>query len=443
MNARHHLRTAACALAFVLALSACGSSDDGSAAADDASSENTQADAASGSDGTVTCGLGTGEAADGDPIVVGAIVGETGADDFSSSADAAAAYFDCVNANGGINGRPIEYLVEDDQWNPETAGQAAARLVEDEGVVAMIGGASFVECGVNAELYASSGVISVPGVGVPRQCFESANIAPINEGPRLSSLGAAQYAASELGATSFVCVALNIPGLGDWICDGVAEWADENGYTSVTQLIDPALPDPNAVALDAMSEGTDVILNTLPAGAATPVLAAAEQQDGAADIDWLGPTSLFDADFPDAIGPYWNERLHVQIELATLDSDGADNVHWLAVMDAYGSDDDPRDSFSQAGFLSAKFFTEALLSVDDPATIDRAVASETISGIVTESDLLCGTWYFGSGDQHNANHSGRIVVVNDGAYDALADCTPVDDPALAPILELESELGIG
>jgi branched-chain amino acid transport system substrate-binding protein len=64
------------------------------------------------------CGLNNGKKAEGEPILVGSVVGQTGPDDFSSSADAASAFFKCVNENGGINGRPIEYLVEDDQWNP-------------------------------------------------------------------------------------------------------------------------------------------------------------------------------------------------------------------------------------------------------------------------------------------------------------------------------------
>src|SRR6476660_9327457 len=84
------------------------------------------------------CGLNNGTKASGQPIKVGAVVGQTGPDDFSASAKAAKAYFACVNANGGINGRPIEYLIQDDQWNPEVAGQVATKLVKDEKVVALV-----------------------------------------------------------------------------------------------------------------------------------------------------------------------------------------------------------------------------------------------------------------------------------------------------------------
>jgi branched-chain amino acid transport system substrate-binding protein len=167
---------------------------------------------------------GSGDAATGEPIVVGAIVGQTGPADFSSAAKSAAAVFDCVNANGGINGRPIEYLVEDDAWNPENAANAAAKLVNDNNAVVLTGSTSFVECGVNAKFYEDAGIASVAGVGVPRECFFSKNIAPVNMGPRLSVLGAA-IDAFDSGARAFTCLAPNIPNVGAWGCAAVEEWA--------------------------------------------------------------------------------------------------------------------------------------------------------------------------------------------------------------------------
>ena len=113
----------------------------------------TLAMAASGVMAEEKCGLSNGKKATGEPIQIGAIVGKTGPEDFSSSARAADAYFKCVNANGGINGRPVAYTVQDDTWNPEVASQAANKLVKDTKVVAMAGSSSFVECGANNNLY--------------------------------------------------------------------------------------------------------------------------------------------------------------------------------------------------------------------------------------------------------------------------------------------------
>src|SRR5882724_7539160 len=74
-----------------------------------------------------TCGLNNGKPATGEPIPIGSINGITGPDDFSASARAADAYFKCVNANGGTNGRPIKYLIADDQWRPDVAAQVATK----------------------------------------------------------------------------------------------------------------------------------------------------------------------------------------------------------------------------------------------------------------------------------------------------------------------------
>ena len=68
------------------------------------------------------CGLNNGKAATGQPIEIGAIVGKTGPADFSGSAQAAAAYFECVNSNGGINGRPIRLSASKTTVEPGDGG---------------------------------------------------------------------------------------------------------------------------------------------------------------------------------------------------------------------------------------------------------------------------------------------------------------------------------
>ena len=89
--------------------------------------------ASSGAFAQSKCGLGNGKKADGEPIAVGAVVGKTGPDDFSSSAQAAAAYFKCVNENGGINGRPVEILFEDDGTDPKRGAEVVEKLVSQAG----------------------------------------------------------------------------------------------------------------------------------------------------------------------------------------------------------------------------------------------------------------------------------------------------------------------
>ena len=384
------------------------------------------------------CGLNNGKAATGEPIQLGAVVGKTGPADFSSPAQAADAYFKCVNKNGGINGRPIIYSIEDDAWKPEQAAQVAAKLVKDKKVVAMVGNSSFVECAVNEHLYETEGVLVVAGVGVPRDCFHVKNIAPTNEGPRLSNLGAVMYMVKTFGVKNIVCISPNIPGVGDFSCDGIKAWVAGKGIEYHNILIDPATPDATSIVLQAVSLKPDLIEVSLPREGATPIFAAAEQQDLGDKIHFSAPTSVYNELFPKAIGPYWNGKAFVELELEPLDKDAPNSKNWHAILDTYGHPSDQRDTFSQAGYVAARVIVDVMLKMD-PSKIDRASVSQalkTMKGF--RSDIMCGPWYFGEGDEHNANHAGSVAVIENNKFVTKASCFQIDDPDLANIRKQEA-----
>jgi branched-chain amino acid transport system substrate-binding protein len=56
---------------------------------------------------------------------------------FGSVGPGAKAYFDWVNANGGVNGRSIEYRFYDDVYNPAQTVQLTRKLVEQDRVLAI------------------------------------------------------------------------------------------------------------------------------------------------------------------------------------------------------------------------------------------------------------------------------------------------------------------
>ncbi|MFZ9257502.1 MAG: ABC transporter substrate-binding protein, partial [Burkholderiaceae bacterium] len=300
--------------------------------------------AASGAMAQDKCGMGNGKKASGEPIQIGAIVGKTGPEDFSSSARAAQAYFNCVNANGGINGRPIQYTIQDDTWNPEVASQAANKLVKDTKVVAMTGSSSFVECGANNDLYVKEGVASVSGVGVPRACFYGKNYISFNQGPRQSTLGAAQYITETFKLKSLTCVAPGIPGFGDWVCGGVESYGKANNIPVKTVIFDPGQLDGNAIALQVAAAKSEGVVLGMPRGMMLPILTAAEQQDLGKSAKWGLPTSAYHADMPKAVGKYWHDKLYVHMELEPMDGTGPDNTNWKAIMDKFGDKKDPRDT---------------------------------------------------------------------------------------------------
>ena len=107
------------------------------------------------------CGANTGVAATGAPNIVGGIQADGAPGDWSSSTDSAAA-------------------------------RAAARLVNDDKAVALVGNGSFIEMAVNAKTYADAGIMVMASACAISECFDSSNIVSTNQGPLPSDLGAAQ-----------------------------------------------------------------------------------------------------------------------------------------------------------------------------------------------------------------------------------------------------------
>src|SRR3954449_1083545 len=207
---------AALALAVVGALSACGGS----------SGNTSDSDVGNLSPSAAKCGMGNGKPATGTPIKVRALTTASGGIDFSSAPRSAAAFFKCVNANGGINGRPIDYAYEDDALNQQKAAQIAAKFAADKSIVALAGDATFIGCGAANPVYKKADLYSITGTGVPQSCFESSNIAPVNAGPRISTVSTIQYLQGAGKAARVAQVSNKVPGVGDWSQAGAIAYAN-------------------------------------------------------------------------------------------------------------------------------------------------------------------------------------------------------------------------
>ena len=117
------------------------------------------------------------------------------------------------------------------------------------------------------------------GVGVPRACFFGKNYISFNQGPRQSTLGAAQYIVETNKLKSLTCVAPGIPGFGDWVCGGVEAYGKANNVTVKTVIFDPGQLDGNAIALQISAAKSEGVVLGMPRGMMLPILTAAEQQD--------------------------------------------------------------------------------------------------------------------------------------------------------------------
>ncbi len=425
---------AALALAVVAGFAACGGSS-GNSSDSDVGKLDTSATAAK-------CGMGSGKAATGKPIKVRALTTASGGIDFSSAPRSAAAFFKCVNANGGINGRPVDYAYGDDALNQQKAAQVAAKFAADTSVVALAGDATFIGCGAANPIYKKADLYSITGTGVPESCFESSNIAPVNAGPRMSAVATVQYLNEQGKASAIAQVSNKVPGVGDWLQAGVKQYAKDHSVKVVKSILhDPASIDANSIVADVKNAKPSAVILQDPGPQSAAILKAGATQGLEKTFVWSCLTSCYDASFPSQIGPKW-EGFIANAELQLVDAKTPDNLLWRTVLQKYGSSKDPRDTFGQSGFLAAKILTDTLLKLD-PNSITREAVSKAIVGIKGyKSDILCSPWYYGTADQHNANHTTRMAIVKNGKYTLLEDCKPVQDPALAPILAQEKSEGL-
>jgi branched-chain amino acid transport system substrate-binding protein len=352
-----------------------------------------------------------------------------------------------VNANGGIHGRPIKYIVEDDQWNPQTASQVAAKLVDDDKVVALIGSGSFVDSSANAALYKQANVLSIPAASPERGAYENANIASIDVGPAGSGLESEQYAVKYLGAKSVVCITINMPTSGNWSCQLDNDWMKSQGLTGTQVLINGGSIDMTSALLQAESQNPDTILFNLPAPYIIAGLKAATDQGVQDQYHFITETPLYDPSVPGALGTAWDGKIFIQTAGGELmDANGPDNLQWQAVMKAYGTSDSEatarNDAFSQDGFVAAKLFVNTLLTLK-PDQIDRDSVTAALRAMPPfQTDLLCKPWYFGTGDRHYPNHTGLIVTPDNGKFKVVHACMSAQSDYLAPVFAQEKKLGL-
>ena len=263
------------------------------------------------------CGLGTGKTAKGSPIKLGAIATKQPGTDFTDIPNMAKAYFDCVNANGGIWGHRINYTIETEQTDPAQNAALVRKLVESTKVVGMVGNTSLIECAINHKYYESKGIYMI-GSGIAPECYGRApNIAAVNMGPRYSSDGAVQYVIRK-GVNKIVFDQSNVPGTG-YIKAGPIAVAKAANVPIVTFEDTVPIQDANSVALklvQAAGSNGGVVLNFTP-DQALLILQAAQKQGLVDNVRAWGCSTPCNSDFvAAALGTAWDGKFGVNAELS-------------------------------------------------------------------------------------------------------------------------------
>ena len=427
---------AAVALAAAIGMLAAGCSS-GSSTTSSSTPASTQSATSSPSSTTVStsqCGTKAGVTATGTPITVGGIVTDQPGTSFTDIAFMAKAYFACVNANGGVNGHPINYIIEKEQTNPAQIAAEAKQLVQSDHVVAIVGNTSILECTIDHSYWEKLG-FDIIDSGIAPECYSTSNSAAVNMGPRYSSDGAVQYALSQ-HVSKVVFDQSNVPGTG-YIAAGPAALAAA-AHTPIVQLTENVpISDANSVAIkevdDAGPNGA-VVLNFTPPQALV-ILQAAQKLGLENRVKLWGCSTPCNTDFlAQSLGPKWNNKLFVNAELAPPDSTNSASMSlYRAILSQYGSAvSGGVGSFSQMGFTEAEILVHALESVTGTYTVQSVNAAiRAVSGFNTGQ--LCQLWSYGSYPMHIPNNEDWTVTPSNGKMTTAQGCTQISsvDPQIA------------
>jgi len=421
-------RVAAALVAAVGTLVAAGCSSSSS------SSPSASGSASSTSVSTSQCGTKPGVKATGTPIPLGAIATNQPGTSFTDIPNMAAAYFACVNDNGGINGHPIKYYIETEQTNPAQIAADAKQLVQTDHVVGIVGNTSILECTINHAYWEKLGYFVVDS-GIAPECYSTPNSAAINMGPRYSSDGAVQYALSQ-HVSKVVFDQSNVPGTG-YIAAGPAALAAA-AHTPIVQLTENVpIADANSVAIkevnDAGPNGA-VVLNFTPPEALV-ILQAAQKLGLENRVKLWGCSTPCDTDFlSKALGPKWNNKLFVNAEMTPAETTNTPTMQlYKAILAQYGkSVSGGIGSFSEFGFAEAEIVVHALESVTGAYTVASVNAAiKAVSNF--DTGMVCKPWTYGSYPMHIPNNTDYTVTPHNGTMVVAQGCTDISsvDPQIA------------
>jgi branched-chain amino acid transport system substrate-binding protein len=349
-------------------------------------------------------------------------------------------YFDCVNANGGINGRPIDYHYYDEHIDAAEIASLATKLVEEDKVLGIVGDTSISECGVNGKYYTDKGYYAIIA-GVSPDCFSQANFSALNMGPYYSTLGGAQAAVKAGAKGKAVVVSPNQPGM-DFNNQGAIDYLTSKGLTATGRLEEVPFADPAGLAQALVAQAGDggaVVLN-FTGPTVVPLLQAIEQQGLVDKVVWASSTPPNDPTVATAVGSAWDGKFLINAEFNLLDSGLPDQNHMNKLYDA-AKPDFPKSSFAQMGYLIGRATTEALLGIKGDITKESVNnALKSLKGFT--SDMLCKPWYYDSGVGSNvSNNTDRTVSPKGGKIVQIDDCFPIAALPANPLDKIRANEG--
>ena len=360
----------------------------------------------------------------GGEIVVGHISTLSGGIPFVEVPKGAKAYFDKVNAEGGIDGHKVKFRSFDDKGDPGEAAQLARKLVLQENAVAMIGNTSLTDCDTNRAFYESE-KIGVIGLGPQPSCYSQPNWTPINSGPYVSNQILLKFAYEDLGAQNVCVVGQNEPtSIPSWKLQ-IADFEKESGQKlALVSFANDPTQNPTPHVVKAKSAGCDALILHTVAPNFVAFVKAAKSVGLNASILCLG--SAYDESVPESLGKLAepgalgdkSKGLFVSSEFAPWTTDDPALTEMKSGLDAAGV---PLNFWSQGGWLTAEMFVNGVKGKLDGDVSRDSVLKALQEMEPFETQQAGSPLVFGPDDKHSPNLSARMVTIKGGEWATASD----------------------
>lgn len=278
------------------------------------------------------------------------------------------AYFMMVNENGGVDGRQIEYIHQDDEFSPEKGKAALEKLVDDEEVFALVGHFGTPIVGATLEDIKEIGIPSVyfaTGTGIlyneaagenEKNLFPVQPVYPM-EGRILATWAKGKFEAEKVG------IIYTNDDAGKDLLSGATQEAEALGLELVAEQVNVGDVDVSAAVTKLKSEGVDVVIvaaiqNTFP-----QVAKELAKQGNEAPII----TTYVNADptmvqaVSEDVGDKFEIYADTWVDL-TEEESLAEFGEWVGKV---SNEDFSANAFAMTGWIASHFFVEGLDRLDD------------------------------------------------------------------------------
>ncbi|WP_328832351.1 ABC transporter substrate-binding protein [Streptomyces sp. NBC_00252] len=213
--------------------------------------------------------------AGGTPIRVGIITSATspvGGDTFTGPRDGAKAYFDRLDARGGIDGHPVEVRLCDDGGSGVGNNACVHQLIDEDKVVALVATTALDYAGASRVSHARVPDIGGQPIGAAYDTYPHLYGIYGSLAPRAGTPGwggrlyggteVYRYFKREQGARTAAVVSYNQAASAAY-ARLVEQGLKAEGYKVVTEQVDFALPNFRAAAADLKQQGADLVFDAI------------------------------------------------------------------------------------------------------------------------------------------------------------------------------------